>query len=121
MRSSIGEECLLNYTKYYYILFRTPQELAAPKGSFCAFLFSLQSRYIGSTEFTLLHCLMQHAGQVVSKAELYRRALGRAPMQFDRSIDMHISNLRKKLAPGEGGAQAIETVRGQGYQLVVRG
>ncbi|RME35580.1 MAG: DNA-binding response regulator [Gammaproteobacteria bacterium] len=67
-----------------------------------------------STEFELLRVLMQRAGRPVSKEELSRQALGRPLGRFDRSIDMHVSNLRRKL----GDPALIETVRGKGYQLV---
>lgn len=73
-----------------------------------------------STEFTLLQVLMEEAGRVVKKAELYRRALGRDPMRYDRSIDMHISNLRGKIDTDDTLPARIETVRGLGYQLVTR-
>lgn len=73
-----------------------------------------------STEFTLLQVLMEDAGRVVRKADLYRKALGREPMRYDRSIDMHISNLRRKLESDDTLPPRIETVRGLGYQLVRR-
>ncbi len=73
-----------------------------------------------STEFTLLQVLMEKAGTVVRKADLYRQALGREPMRYDRSIDMHISNLRRKIEPDDALPPRIETVRGLGYQLVRR-
>ena len=69
-----------------------------------------------STEFNLLQAMMRHAGQVVSKEALSQQALGRALEKYDRSIDMHMSNLRKKLAE-HGLDTLIMTVRGQGYQL----
>lgn len=72
-----------------------------------------------STEFSLLQVLMQRAGQVVSKRDLYLAALGREPVRFDRSVDMHLSNLRRKLGPSPAGAARIETVRGMGYQYVL--
>jgi len=72
-----------------------------------------------STEFTVIQTLLQRAGQVVSKRDLYLAALGREPMRYDRSIDMHVSNLRRKLGPARGGGERIETVRGIGYQYVV--
>lgn len=71
-----------------------------------------------SSEFDLLEQLLRHAGSIVSKAELSQRALGRALGRFDRSIDMHISSIRQKLARASGGRCVIETVRGRGYQLV---
>jgi DNA-binding response OmpR family regulator len=72
-----------------------------------------------STEFSLLQLLLQRAGTVVSKRDLYVAALGREPVRFDRSVDMHLSNLRRKLGPSSGGGPRIETVRGIGYQYVV--
>ena len=71
-----------------------------------------------STEFNLLAVLMRHAGQVVSKAELCREALGRELERYDRSLDMHLSNLRRKLGTLDDGRSPIQTVRGIGYQLL---
>jgi len=68
-----------------------------------------------STEFSLLQLLLQRAGEVVSKRDLYLAALGREPVRFDRSVDMHLSNLRRKLGPAPAGGARIETVRGMGY------
>jgi DNA-binding response OmpR family regulator len=69
-----------------------------------------------STEFNLLHTLVKQAGHVVSKEGLSEQALGRSLEKYDRSIDMHMSNLRKKMAEHHAGSIII-TVRGQGYQL----
>ena len=71
-----------------------------------------------STEFALLHVLMLEAGRVVNKDDLYRQVLGRNSVAFDRSIDMHISNLRRKLGHNPKGLERIETIRGCGYQWV---
>jgi two-component system response regulator CpxR len=72
-----------------------------------------------STEYSVLEVLLRAAGQVVSKAELSERALGRKLTRYDRSLDMHVSSLRKKLGALAGGAERIKTVRGVGYQYVV--
>ncbi|MCF6225889.1 MAG: response regulator transcription factor [Xanthomonadales bacterium] len=69
-----------------------------------------------STEFNLVHLLLQEAGRVVCKDELYRQVLGREAVAFDRAIDMHISNIRRKLGPASDGAERIDTIRGSGYQ-----
>jgi len=69
-----------------------------------------------STEFSVLSALLQRPGHVISKRDLYLAALGREPVRYDRSIDMHVSNLRRKLGPKPGGEPRIETVRGLGYQ-----
>ena len=59
--------------------------------------------------------LLDEAGNVVSKAVLSERALGRKLSRYDRSLDMHVSNLRKKLGPLPDGQERIKTVRGIGY------
>jgi two-component system response regulator CpxR len=69
-----------------------------------------------STEFSILLALLQHQGQVVSKRDLYMSALGREPVPHDRSVDMHVSNLRRKLGEDIEGNNRIETIRGIGYQ-----
>lgn len=69
-----------------------------------------------STEYSVLEVLLREAGHVVSKADLSERALGRKLTLYDRSLDMHVSNLRKKLDPPGGGEERIKTVRGVGYQ-----
>ena len=69
-----------------------------------------------STEYSVLEVLLRDAGHVVSKADLCERALGRKLALYDRSVDMHVSNLRKKLGPLSGGEERIKTVRGVGYQ-----
>ena len=77
-----------------------------------------QSIDLTSTEFDLLEVLVRRAGQVVSKQDLSEHALGRPLTRFDRSIDMHMSNIRQKLAPFEHGRSCIQTVVRKGYVLV---
>ena len=60
--------------------------------------------------------LLQRSGEVVEKKDLYLAALGREPVAYDRSIDMHVSNLRRKLGPNASGDERVETIRGIGYQ-----
>jgi len=71
-----------------------------------------------STEFSILEILMREAGRVVSKDELSEFALARPLSHFDRSLDMHVSNLRRKLGPLTDGGERIKTVRGIGYQCL---
>ena len=52
-----------------------------------------------STEFSILAILLRNAGSVVSKEQLSEKALARKLTAYDRSMDMHVSNLRKKLGP----------------------
>ena len=69
-----------------------------------------------ASEFDLLDLLSRRPGEVVSKDELSERALRRPREPYDRSVDVHISNLRQKLAAAGGGPE-IETVRAIGYRL----
>jgi two-component system, OmpR family, response regulator len=71
-----------------------------------------------STEFNLLEALARQVGNVVSKAALSEHGLGRPLSRYDRSIDVHVSNLRQKLGSLPDGRSWIQTVRGVGYQLV---
>ena len=66
-------------------------------------------------EFDILEALMRAAGRVVSRDDLMEELYGRKATPFDRSVDMHISHLRKKL---ETDKHLIKTVRGVGYQFV---
>lgn len=66
-------------------------------------------------EFDILETLMRSAGRVVSRDELMEELYGRKATPFDRSVDMHISHLRKKL---EAEKPLIKTIRGVGYQFV---
>jgi len=67
------------------------------------------------TEFLLLQYLLGHAGELLSKAELSEQVLGKRLAPFDRSIDMHLSNLRKKLPQRSDGLPRVKTLRGRGY------
>jgi len=67
-----------------------------------------------ATEFTVLEILLRNAGQVVNKDTLYLEALGRKQARYDRSLDMHISNIRKKLGFNDTD-ERIKTIRNVGY------
>ncbi len=71
-----------------------------------------------STEFDLLMQLLSNAGQVVSKEMLSEKVLGRRLAMYDRSIDMHVSHLRKKLGSLADHSERIKTIRGAGYLYV---
>jgi two-component system, OmpR family, response regulator CpxR len=64
-----------------------------------------------TVEFNVLECLLRNAGCIVTRKTLAERALGRPLTPFDRSVDVHVHNLRKKLSPDE----RIKTIRGVGY------
>ena len=69
-------------------------------------------------EFGVLQCLMENVGQLVDKDSLSIASLGRPLMAYDRSIDMHVSNLRKKLGKRPDDSDWIKTVRSRGYMLI---
>ena len=72
-------------------------------------------------EFAILETLVRQAGNVVSRDDLSRQALGRRASAFYRSLDVHLSNLRRKLGPLPGGGERIKTIRGIGYLYVKPG
>ena len=68
-----------------------------------------------SVEFNLLEVLLTRAGEVISREELVEKVLGRRLSAYDRSIDVHVSALRKKLGHYEGDTERIRTIRSVGY------
>jgi two-component system response regulator CpxR len=72
-----------------------------------------------SAEFTLLEAFMREPGRVLSREQLTDSVLGRKLGPFDRVIDVHVSNLRRKLGVPHDG-QRIKTVRGSGYLFAPR-
>jgi len=68
-----------------------------------------------STELMLLEALISSPGAILTKADLSEQVLGKKLTPFDRSIDMHLSNLRKKLPEREDEKMRIRTLRGRGY------
>ncbi len=71
-----------------------------------------------NAEFVILAALMRAPGEVVSRAALTRAALGRQLLPEDRSLDTHISNLRRKINSLEDSESTIRSIRGSGYLLV---
>ena len=82
--------------------------------------WNAQDLQVTSAEFNILRMLMTHAGSVVSKDQLSQQALGRPLSAYDRSVDVHVSNIRKKMQL-LGASKLIASVRGAGYQLLVHG
>lgn len=70
-----------------------------------------------NAEFSILEILVKAPGRAFSKEELTEYALGRKYTAYDRSIDVHISNLRSKVGNNERGEPLVKTVRGFGYTL----
>jgi DNA-binding response OmpR family regulator len=74
-----------------------------------------------TVEFDLLDEFLRSPGRVLSRAEIVRSVLGREFSPFDRSIDTHVSNLRKKLGPRRDGSERIKAIRGTGYLYCLSG
>ena len=72
-----------------------------------------------SVEFTLLETLLHNAGRIVTRERLTETVLGRKLGSFDRVVDVHVSNLRKKLGPCPDGTERIRAIRNVGYVYVV--
>ncbi|MDR9829036.1 response regulator [Vibrio sp. FNV 38] len=84
-----------------------------------------QEAYLGeqlldltTTEFALLDYFLLHPGKVLTKETLSLEVLGKRLAAFDRAVDMHVSNLRKKLSQSGEAHTVIKTLRGRGYMLV---
>jgi len=72
-----------------------------------------------SSEYNILSVLLSHAGEVVEKNALTEQALGKRHGPFDRTLDVHIGRIRKKLAPLDNGEARIKTVRSVGWLLAL--
>ena len=70
-----------------------------------------------TAEFDVLWCLARSPGRVRSREELLQEAAERGFESFDRTVDVHISALRKKLGDDPRAPRLIETVRGVGYRI----
>lgn len=73
-----------------------------------------------STEFSLIQLLADNLGNAVSKDIIYPKVLGRTKGRYDRSIDVHVSSIRRKLNDAQCQDTFIESVRGVGYRLVLK-
>jgi two-component system response regulator CpxR len=78
-----------------------------------------QAINLTTVEFDLLEKLMRSAGRVVGRDELTKDVLGREFSPFDRSIDTHVWNLRRKVGPHADGTERIKGIRGVGYLFAV--
>jgi len=77
--------------------------------------FNHQLQELTATEFNVLHALIARPNEIISKSDLTEKSLGRKLSLYDRAIDMHVSNLRKKMADN-----SIKTIRGAGYMYQLR-
>jgi len=71
--------------------------------------------HLTPVEFSVLHILLVNAGNVVSRETLARDVLGKVLTPYDRNIDVHVSQLRKKIGKRDDGRDRIKSVRGMGY------
>ncbi len=74
-----------------------------------------QTLNLTAVEFDLLNLLAQSAGEIVTRETISKRILDRNLSAFDRSVDTHISRLRRKIGAYAGGLERVKTVRGVGY------
>lgn len=74
--------------------------------------------HLTPAEFRILWLLILTPGAVVSREELFQEALGREENLFDRSLDIHVSRLRKKIGPGPDGTDRLKSIRGEGYLYI---
>ena len=74
-----------------------------------------------NSEFNVLELFLRYPGRVLSKEQLTEYSLGRKYTAFDRSIDVHISNIRQKLNEDHHDESWIKTIRGYGYAFVAKG
>lgn len=72
-------------------------------------------------EFDLLHTFLRNPGKIISREDLTQAALGRPMSAMDRSIDVHVSNLRRKLGTYDGNYERIKAIRGSGYVYLLPG
>ena len=72
-------------------------------------------------EFDLLYAFLRSPGKIISREDLTQAALGRPMSAMDRSIDVHVSNLRRKLGPYDGDQERIKAIRGSGYVYLLPG
>lgn len=77
--------------------------------------FKNEAINLTSTEFAILYYMAARRGETISRDELSKNVLGKRHQTFDRVIDMHLSNIRKKLPPREDGLPWFKTVHGLGY------
>lgn len=76
---------------------------------------------ITASELRLLELFAESPGQILERDVLYQKILGHPPFPQDRSLDMMISRLRKKLGPRRNGRERIRAARGQGYMFLLSG
>jgi two-component system response regulator CpxR len=82
-------------------------------------LIENESLNLTPNEFNLLVLLVDAAGSIVTKEVLSQEGVGREFQAHHRSVEMHLSNLRRKLGTDDKGRERIKTIRGIGYQYLI--
>ncbi len=104
-------------------ILRRSQQVIQAQGSLTIFSARMEARYqqtklqLTGAEFKILELLNQNLGNIVNKELLCEQALGRKLTRYDRSVDVHVSNLRKKLVDAGASNDIIVNQRGTGYLL----
>lgn len=93
---------------------RQMDDISLNQASHCV-LINGREQSLSGAEMRLLNQLLRQTGQVVSRDDLYDAVFGHPAYPTDRSLDMLISRLRKKLGPRPDGGERIKAVRGEGY------
>lgn len=89
-------------------------DISLNQASHCV-LINGREQSLSGAEMRLLNQLLRQTGQVISRDDLYDAVFGHPAYPTDRSLDMLISRLRKKLGPRPDGGERIKAVRGEGY------
>lgn len=95
-------------------------DISLNRGSLCVNIGGRQQT-VTVSEFRLLNHLIRDAGQVVGRDLLYKTIFGHQAYPMDRSLDMLVSRLRKKLGPRPDGGERIKAARGEGYVYLLAG
>jgi DNA-binding response OmpR family regulator len=96
------------------------------RGGFVLDKQTYSARYLGEdldltgVEFKILLLLVENMSEIVSRERLFLEALGRHATYSDRSLDMHISRIRKKIWPQADGSKYLKSIRGEGYILITQ-
>ncbi len=95
-------------------------DLSINRASLCVGMNG-QQQDLTVPELRLLTLLTQNIGEIVTREVLYKSIFGHSAYPMDRSLDMLVSRLRKKLGPRKDGGERIRAVRGEGYMYLLSG
>lgn len=95
-------------------------DLSINRASLCV-VVNGQQQDVTVSELRLLTLITQNIGEIVSRDALYKSIFGHPAYPMDRSLDMLVSRLRKKLGPRKDGGERIRAIRGEGYMYLLSG